>query len=74
MSPLTLNVLIHGMYVIDFGDHDVTLYAPDVPHCAHVYRAGTWMQEQDLSRMPAPTARHLPPSSPIKTPSFPTAP
>jgi hypothetical protein len=50
MSPLTLNVLIHGMYVIDFGDHDVTLYAPDVPHCAHVYRAGTWMQEQDLAR------------------------
>jgi hypothetical protein len=50
VNSLTLNVLIHGMYVIDVADRDVTLYAPDVPHCAHVYRAGTWMKEQDLAR------------------------
>lgn len=50
MTPITLNVLVHGMHAIEIGDHDITLYPPAVPDNVHVYRAGAWKQEQDLSQ------------------------
>jgi hypothetical protein len=49
VPSITLNVLIHGMYAIDVGDHEITLYPPSIPDGSHVYMAGTWEQEEALS-------------------------
>lgn len=43
-----LNVLFHGMFVIDFATDEVDVYAPNVSE--HAYLAGTWMQENNLSK------------------------
>lgn len=48
MASFTLNVLIHGMYLIDIGGHNVMLYPPKVPNDAHIYMAGTWKKEEPL--------------------------
>lgn len=41
-----LNVLLHGLFVIDFREDSVHVLAPCVPN--HRYRAGIWKQEQPL--------------------------
>lgn len=49
MAKLTLNVLVHGMYVVVIGNREVTFYPPAVPNNAHSYLAGNWMQEAPLN-------------------------
>lgn len=48
----TLNVLIHGMFVVDVGqaNQGITLYAPIAPDNSHVYQAGNWKQERAIHR------------------------
>ena len=48
----TLNVLIHGMFVVDVGQagQGITLYAPIAPDNSHVYQAGNWKHERAIHR------------------------
>ncbi|HEV2388628.1 MAG TPA: hypothetical protein VGS20_15390 [Candidatus Acidoferrales bacterium] len=43
-----LNVLFHGMFVVDFGTDEVDVYAPNISE--HGYLAGTWMQEANVAQ------------------------
>lgn len=36
----TLNVILHGLFLVDFRDKYIKLLAPDVD--GHIYRAGSW--------------------------------
>lgn len=45
-----LNVLIHGMSVIDVGKNEITLYPPIVPNGLHVYEAGNTDSETHLAK------------------------
>lgn len=36
----TLNVILHGLFLLDFRQTYIKLLAPDV--CGHIYRAGNW--------------------------------
>src|SRR6478672_10913713 len=36
----TLNVLLHGLFLLDFRRTHIKLLAPEVP--GHIYRAGNW--------------------------------
>lgn len=49
MASTTLNVLIHGMFAINVGDDEITLYPPSMLDGSHAYLAGSWEQEQALS-------------------------
>ncbi len=44
-----VNVLFHGLTVIDFGSDEVHVYLPDTGS-DRAYLAGSWMQETSLSR------------------------
>jgi hypothetical protein len=45
-----LNVLIHGMTIIDVGNSEITLYPPVVPNSLHVYEAGNTGYEKHLAK------------------------
>ena len=45
-----VNVLFHGLSVIEFGSDEVTVYLPDAGSSDRAYIAGTWMQEIALTR------------------------
>ncbi|HVB97822.1 MAG TPA: hypothetical protein VNJ12_00620 [Candidatus Dormibacteraeota bacterium] len=44
-----LNVLVHGMSVIEFASDEVYIYLPSAPS-DYAYLAGSWMQEASLAR------------------------
>lgn len=44
-----LNVIVHGLSVIEFGPDQVNMYLPSAPP-DYAYLAGSWMQETALSR------------------------
>ena len=48
----TLNVLIHGMFVVEIGNTNqgITLYAPIAPDNSHVYEAGNWEAERSIPK------------------------
>src|SRR5258708_16766171 len=37
---ITLNVVLHGVFVIQFTDRGITMLTPDIEE--HIYRAGNW--------------------------------
>jgi hypothetical protein len=45
-----VNVLFHGLSVIEFGDDEIHVYLPDAGSSDRAYLAGTWMQEISLAR------------------------
>lgn len=45
-----VNVLFHGLSVIEFGSDEVDVYLPDAGSSDRAYLAGTWMQEIALTR------------------------
>ncbi len=48
-NSYTLNVVIHGMFVVDVRGKGVTLYPP-ISHQGHDYLAGTWLKEQAIAK------------------------
>ena len=45
-----VNVLFHGLSVVDFAADEVHVYLPDAGSSDRAYLAGTWMQETALTR------------------------
>jgi hypothetical protein len=39
-GPITLNIILHGLFVIDIDDDGIQLLTPDTP--GHIYRYGNW--------------------------------
>lgn len=52
MAPITLNVVVHGMFAAKFDNKNkhIILYTPNMPDGSHAYKAGNWKTELDLTK------------------------